>query len=288
MSPAQPPRSPYVQEIGRNLRDVPWAKREALLDDVSTHLSDAGLATDELDAWVERFGTPEEYARQLRSDLELPTDPKSLHRARLLHLRTMRLRSRLLLATAVVLATVGIGGYVYVQSWFDGFQPFRFEGQQSAYGGRSTDVGNQSEHVWTWKQGGQFAIAASLHNTSDKTIRVKSIALDTDKDFSVPWDNWRIRLAPSNGDYFKHSERPVTPFTLRPDEDQLVAFRGDFVKCSADYQSGSSGTGSVDLTVGGAIVTFEVHGRTLTRHLNLGFTYGVKLAANYNRACHPK
>jgi len=270
-------RPPYVDEIAKNLRDVPWNERQALLDDVSTHLNDAGLAPGELDAWIGRFGPPEDYARQLRSDLELEVDPRSLRRARRVRLRHIRPRSQLILGAAVAIAVVAIGGFAYARSWLDGFQPFEFDNRVSEFGARSTSVADETQYVWQWKRGGQLAVGTWLHNKTDRSIRVTEVRLP-DEDFIVPWDNWRITRGSDTADFMRSGQRPVRPFTLAPGEQQLLWFRGRFDSCPGAYDGGTT-------TVGGVVVTFEVLGRTLTRRLDLGFSYGANLGRAFERVC---
>ncbi len=264
MSAVTQRRPAYVEAIGENLRDVPWAQREALLDDVAMHLGDAELAGEDVTSWTERFGSPADYARQLRTDLSLPTDEDSLHRARHFRFRGARLRVKLLIGLAVVAA----GTVIVTAVWANRVAPLEFGIITVAPGAESFEAGGHSEYRWRWRRGHRFAIGSWLGN--DSAVPVRVAALDLDR-VLVPWDNWQVRLPTKEHEYRFRATRRFTPFTLAPGERQLVWFSGSFDRCPNSYEPGS-GMGVSDIAA-----TFKVLGITRRERIPLGFTYSVTL-----------
>ena len=257
-------RPVYVEAIGENLRDVPWAQREALLDDVAMHLGEAGLAREDIAPWTDRFGSPADYARQLRADLGLPADPASLRRARRFRFRHARLRVKLLIGLAVI----AVGAVTATVVWANRVEPLSFGDVTVAPGAKALEAGRESEFRWRWRRGHRFAIGSFLRN--DSTVPVRVTALDLDPAIE-PWDNWQVRLATKEHELRFRATRRFSPFTLAPGKGQLAWFSGDFNRCPKHHGRGS-GVGISDIAA-----TFKVLGITRHERLPLGFTYSVKL-----------
>jgi hypothetical protein len=257
-------RPAYVEAIGENLRDVPWGQREALLDDVTLHLGDVGLAAGDITLWTERFGSPADYARQLRSDLGLPADPASLRRARRFRFRHARPRVKLLLGLAVA----AVGAVIAAVVWTNRVDPLGFGDITVAPGAENLEAGGESEYRWRWTRGRHIAIGTWLRNDAPVSVRVTTLDLGQTR---VPWDNWQVRLATITPELRFRATRRFSPFTLAPGERRLVWFSGDFNRCPTEYEPGSA-TGISDIAA-----TFKVLGITRHERLPLGFTYSVKL-----------
>ena len=257
-------RPAYVEAIGENLRDVPWAEREVLLDDVTLHLGDAGLAGRDIALWTERFGSPADYARQLRSDLGLPSDPAGLRRARRFRFRHARLRVQLLCGFAVVV----VGVLVAAVLWAHRVEPLDFGDVTAAPGAEELEAGGARDYRWRWTRGRHFAIGTWLRN--DAAVPVRVTALDLGQTH-VPWDNWQVQLATREQELRFRATRRFSPFTLAPGERRLIWFSGDFNRCPTDYEPGTA-TGISDIAA-----TFKVLGITRRERLPLRFTYSVKL-----------
>jgi hypothetical protein len=261
-----PGHSRYVEEIGRSFRDLPWRERQTVLDDVATHLGDAGLEPADLDAWTARFGPADEYARQLRADLGMGTDERAMHAAQLVHARTGRPRTKLLIATGAVLAAAAVGFGV----WIGTTQPLGTGTDTIArYGATSISAGAETRHTWQWRRGGRFAIGTWLTNDGPLDVRVDALKLD--RTSIVPWDDWRVTIAAVNGAGPNLGERPPTPFTLASGDRRLIWLRGEFLRCPRDHQAGGA------TYVGTLDVEFALLGVARRTTLDLPFTYGVEL-----------
>jgi hypothetical protein len=256
-----PRRPAYVDAIGAHLRDVPWAQREALLDDVATHLADAQLDPEDLALWTERFGSPQAYAASLRADLGLRTDEVGLHKGGVFWLRHARLRVKLLAAAGAIAACTFVAAVVWVLR----AQPLTFESAVTQFDAESIDAGGESEFRWRWSRGGQFAAGTWLHN--DAAVAIRVTALDAPRG---TWDHERVTLA-AGRDLVLGRDRPFAPFTLAPGTSRLVWFRGSFTRCPEPYAPGS-GVGISDIDA-----TFEILGITRRATLALPFTYSVVL-----------
>lgn len=256
-------RPAYVEQIGRDLRDLPWTDRQALLDDVAAHLDAPDLPADDVGPWAERFGPPRQYARQLRDGLGMATDPDSMRRARRVHLRHSRRRTKVLIALAAAAGALTLALAV----WLSTLQPITF-GNRIAMGGETITADGHDEQQWTWEQGEQFAIGTGMFNDGPLPIRVTAITLP--EHLLVPWDRWRVTVGdPHTLDI--EPEVAFEPFSLDPDEVELIVFRGDFLRCPQDYDPGDGlGISQID-------VTFEVLGITRHETLDLGFTYSVHI-----------
>ena len=268
VSPARSGRPAYVEAIAENLRDVPWAQREELLDDVALHLGDTEFARDEIAPWTERFGSPADYARQLRADLGLPTDATGLRRARRFQLRHTRIRVKLLIG----LAAIAAGALIVTVVWANRVQPLGFGDITVAPGAKDLKADGGREFRWRWRRGDRFAVGSWLRN--DSAVPVRVAALDLER-ILVPWDNWRVELATSQHELRFRATRRFAAFTLAPGERQLVWFTGDFSHCPKHHMTGS-GTG-----ISSIAATFKVLGITRHERVPLGFTYSVTL----DRAC---
>ena len=261
MSPTTVRRPVYVEEIGRDLRDLTWRDRQALLDDIASHLDASDLPADDVGPWVERFGPPRDYAKQLRDGLGMATDPESMRRARRVRLRHARRRTKVLVVIAVFAGALSLA----VAVWLSTLQPIAF-GNRIAMGGETISADGHDETRWIWAKGDGFAVGTGMFNDGPVPIRVTAITLP--EHLLVPWDRWRVTLGDSRTLAIE-PEVAFEPFTLDPDEAQLVVFRGDFLRCPPDYEAGSGvGISEID-------VTFEVLGITRHETLDLGFTYSV-------------
>ena len=261
-------RPAYVEAIAKNLRDVPWAQREELLDDVALHLGDVTFARDEIAPWTERFGSPADYARQLRADVGLPTDAAGLRRARRFQVRRAQLRVKLLIAVA----GLGAGAVIATVIWANRVEPLRFGDITVAPGAEDLRVGAEREFRWRWRRGGRFAVGSWLRNDSPVPVRVAALELDR---ILVPWNSWRVELATGEHEVRFRATRRFAAFTLAPGERQLVWFTGDFSRCPKHHVPGS-GT-----AISNIAVTFKMLGVTRHERVPLGFTYSVLL----DRAC---
>lgn len=259
-------RPSYVEGVGRHLADVGWRQRQPLLDDLAVHLGEAELAPADLDAWNERFGSAESYARQLRVDLGLGVDPASLRRGQRPRFRTARLRTKVL--TGVIVALIAI--LAVSTTWVANHQPLT-TGNLVVGGGARSDRSRPPVHAWDWIEGGGFVIGTELRNAGRVPVRVTSV--DLPAQLLVPWDNWRVTM--SAEDRFATPTAPevaMVPFTLAPGEHRWIWFRGEFETCPVDYTPGSGlGMKTTELT-------FEVLG--IERHdtVPLGFSYEVRVA----------
>jgi hypothetical protein len=113
-------RDTYLATVRSELADIPWLQREELLAIVGERLGE--LALDE-SPW-RALGSPIEFARQLRDGAGLP--PRS-HNP-FVRLRASRVRTKVLIALAVLVVGVLIGALV---EW-PHYQPLRAEANFSA------------------------------------------------------------------------------------------------------------------------------------------------------------
>ncbi|MFK3981081.1 HAAS signaling domain-containing protein [Micromonospora sp. NPDC050397] len=83
----------YVERVGRALADLSPADRDELLEDLPEHLTD--VAAEGAGTLVQRLGTPEAYAAELRAAAGLPAPDQPADRDKRVAAAVHRLRGRL-------------------------------------------------------------------------------------------------------------------------------------------------------------------------------------------------
>lgn len=108
-------RDEYLESVGFWLRDLPWRMRRDLLSEIRAHLDELPARTD----LAERLGPPEQYAIDMRSAAGLER-----RRGVIAFLRARRPRNLVLVAAALAVIGLVIGGVF----WVDSYQPVEFGG----------------------------------------------------------------------------------------------------------------------------------------------------------------
>jgi hypothetical protein len=207
----------YVRAVEFELRDLPWSQRCKLVVELQVHLAefppDANL--------VERLGTPEQYAAEMRAaaGIERRHGPIAWLRAR-------RPRNVVLVALGVVVLSIAIGGLV----WIAKYQPLTTGNTWSTPGAIDPPTGDGVYYVF--HQGRPFRYAMTIANSGRFTVRVVDIPL-----VRAAWPA-RFRLLVSQP-MTPHGGSPpgpwvaFHPFDLHPGEQRGIELSGRFnLPCS--------------------------------------------------------
>jgi hypothetical protein len=207
----------YTREVERALRDLPWSQRRDLVADLRNHLTDLPPDTN----LVERLGTPERYAADMRAAAGLER-----RRGPIAWLRARRPRSLVLVVLSLVVLALAIGGLVWIQD----YQPLTTGNTWSSPGAIDSPTGDGVYYVF--HQGRRFRYGMTIANSGRFTVRVLDIPL-----VRVAWPV-RFRLLVSqpmtpDGGSPPGPWVPFHPFDLHPGEQRGIELSGRFnLPCS--------------------------------------------------------
>ena len=247
----------YLHWVGRALRDLPWKVRRDLLAELEDHLSELPPDTN----LVERLGSPEQYAADMRAAAGLDR-----RRGPIAFLRAHRLRN--LIAIVVLLTAIGLA--IGAVAWIDSYQPISFGGMSVVPIGAKGVTGVQGESV-VFHEGKPFQFGIDIHNSGRYPVRVLSVPLTGPN----PWTARLLLTTPQNGTDSQTYER-FHPFTLKPRQYVFLVFKGVFA-CHTGTALGSAATYS----------DFPLRYRFLWRTTTISIPLHDPLAIIFRTSCPP-
>lgn len=234
----------YLRSVGFALRDLPWRTRRDLLTEIAGHLSELPGGTN----LIERLGTPEQYAADLRSAAGLDRQ-----RGIVAFLRARRLRNLILVAVALTVIGLGIGIVV----WINSYQPL-------VSGNGSADP----EHVVFPRTGGAYVIVRkgrpfrygiTVRNDGRFTVRVLGVPTL----YGYPFRAHLWASGPTIRGGMPEPERRFHPIDLKPGWTLVLYLVGRYA-CTFQMPAGSS------TTIGALPVRFRFLWRTATTTIDPG------------------
>jgi hypothetical protein len=231
----------YTSAVARELRDLPRAKRRAIVADLRAHLAEFPPGDD----LVARLGPPAAYAVELRRSSGLPA-PVGL-RSRL---RRIPLLLRILVPTVVVLlvAAVLLLRTSDVTSPLDHGNAWLIPGTSPSY-----EFGDQANIVLNYQHGREYDFAFKIANTGHLAVTVDEVIpphLPV-----VPLQIEEMRLGPRWDQGLGRVAERFHSFTLDPGEQRAVFFYGVFAFCD-----NGNGNGGVTSSFDSVRVRFHVLG----------------------------
>jgi hypothetical protein len=218
----------YIRQVEWALGDLPWSQRRDLLADLRNHLAELPPEND----LVQRLGTPERYASDLRAaeGLERRHGPIAWLRAR-------RPRNLALVVIALCLLGLAIGAL----AWIHTYQPIATGTVGFEPGAHDSPTGDGIYYVF--HQGRRFRFGMTIENDGRFTVRVLGVP--------IYWElPVRYRLLVSGPGTIYHGPppgrfKPLHPFDLAPGEQRMILFNGRFSEPCDLRQQGSQGFGEI-------------------------------------------
>lgn len=261
MSAAPELVSGYVDEVARRLRDLPPAERAEIEADLRRHLVEIGCVTGP--DCIDRLGSPERYAAELREGLGLG--------------EYRRPRRRLPIVLIAVIVLVGSAAVIALARRDDPL-PEDFQAVSgplmSTVGGDAADTFGTDVQL-VIDAGGTARYAMVLRNTSDETLDVDALGVgfvrwsangsavyggepepttdSTDVTMSQLWspDVRVARLADPTDvgiDEHERTGEPFTPFRWEPGDAYLVSLSGEVAPCEPGWGRLDGFAGSIQIS----------------------------------------
>ena len=226
----------YLGRVWHALHDLPWRTKRELVSELRGHLSELPEGRPDL---VDRLGSPEQYAAELRAaaGLERRRGPIAFLRAR---------RPRNLIATAVAVIIIGLatGGVAWVQS----YQPIDWAGGGTLPRHIKFTQNGTAEPL-EFHKGGHFRLGVPISNNGSFGVRIVGLgALKAGPIAFLPHPPlpFSIRLLmtrPSkNWDDRGRPLIPFQPFELAPGEESMLLLQGTYAKTCRPWQPGDVAT----------------------------------------------
>jgi HAAS domain-containing protein len=219
----------YVRKVDSALRDLPWSQRRDLVSELPAHLSDVPAGTD----LAERFGTPEQYAADLRAAAGIDR-----RRGPIAFVRARRPRNVFLTATALALAGLIAGGIAWVQS----YQPLIAAGS----GPNPTQLRfrpNGAPKPLQFHKGGHFRIALPIENNGSFAVRIVGLGGIHAAPVAflphppLPFTYRLLMKRPSkNWDERESHLIPFKPFDLAPGEGSMIVVYATYAKTCRPWE----------------------------------------------------
>jgi hypothetical protein len=237
----------YLWRVGSELRDLPWSIRRDLTSELRGHLDELPPDID----LVERLGTPEEYAAELREAAGLER-----RRGLVAFLRARRPRNLILTVLALTVIGLAIGTVV----WIDSYQPLALGNAYRLPNGSVEAPAGDSASV-VFHQGRPFELGLEIQNTGHFAVRVLGVPYGGTYPASLPYKARVLMFGPDRyggGGPLK----PFRPFDLKPGMRAFLDLKGLYANCSRRRGRGS--TVQYDFPV-----RFSYFGRTATTEIPL-------------------
>lgn len=150
----------YLRRVQFALRDLPWSVRRELISELRGHLSELPASTE----LIERLGTPEQYAADLRA-----AEGLERRRGATAFLRARRPRTVILAVLALTVVGLGIGAV----EWIDSYQPLVFgNGAMDPQGAVEEPTGGVSV---VFHEGRPFRYGFTIRNDGRYAVRVLGV-----------------------------------------------------------------------------------------------------------------
>lgn len=240
----------YVRQVEWALRDLPWRQRRELIADLRAHLAELPEGSDR----VARFGTPENYAAELRAAAGL--EPRHGLRA---YIRARRPRN-LVLVTALVLAVaLAITAVVYVQS----YQPLaNYPDAGPIVRGDAKQTPGVAGYTVFFRAGRPFWWGIPVVNNGPFAVRVLGAPPVAGAFFLAG----RLFMSTRDDDLGGSTLEPFQPFDLQPGVFRWLVFKGVFACHGMGMDKGRGGTVASEFPV-----RFEFLWRTATADIPLEY-----------------
>ncbi len=233
----------YLRRVDVALRDLPWRTRRELNSELRGHLAELPADTD----FVERLGTPEQYAADLRS-------AAGLERGRGVtgFLRARRPRNVILAVVLLILIGLAIGG----AAWAQGYQPLGFSGSAEFPRDSKTELtADGLSQAAVFHSGRPFELGVQVQNNGRFAVRVLGVPYSSEVSWSsktLPWSarllmatETSVRLPPLPGahgggrGWHQGPFKPFRPFDLEPGQSAFLLLKGVFANCQVMISHGS-------------------------------------------------
>ena len=215
----------FVDQVRRQLSDLPAEIRDDLVAELEQHLAQAD--TPDMSAG--------QYASELRRAAGLPAPPRVQPR---------------LIAVAVVMmlvAALGVVGYM----WARHYQPLQFGDGcfRSDPAGEDVSVGTSRERRLVYDDAAAVRVVWTLSNPGSRTVTVSNLTFPT-----AQWgvDNISVGIGPADNQGECASPPGTSPadsFDLRPGEFRSVVLTGTFAGCEHYRAGGAAGIENVHATI---------------------------------------
>jgi hypothetical protein len=207
----------YLAAVSFELRDLPWSMRRDLIAELRSHLEELPADTN----LVERLGTPQNYAADLRSAADLDR-----RRGLVAFLRARRPRNLIL----AVLALTAIGLAIGALAWIDSYQPLAVGNAYRLPNGSVEAPADDSASV-VFHQGRPFELGMEIQNTGRFAVRVLGVPYGGSYPASLPYKARVLMFGPDR-DGGGGPLKPFRSFDLKPGMRAFLDLKGLYANCS--------------------------------------------------------
>jgi len=239
----------YVREVEFALRDLPWQQRRELVAELQAHLAEFPPDAD----LVERLGSPEQYAADMRAAAGLER-----RRGSIAFLRARRPRNLIL----VVLLLTAIGLSIGAVVWIDSYQPIVY-GSGGQLPLDSTPSRGQAGVTVVFRKGRPFLYGTTIENRGRFAVRILGVPnLGVPTNHVFDFYNARLLMNKPRPYGGEGPLEPFRPFDLHPGETRWLVWKGVYA-CTDGAEPGFT------TTKGSIFVRYSFLWRTATAEIRL-------------------